>query len=77
MLFRSVSQSRYPSDLILSKYKIEKVYFDKIKSGGNVTLDSGEVIANELLSYPPDAPMSYAFCSDTLYDESIEFMLRY
>ena len=34
-------------------------------------MDSGEVIANELLSFPPDAPMSYAFCSDTLYDESI------
>jgi ribonuclease BN (tRNA processing enzyme) len=55
----------------LVKYKIEKVYFDKIKSGGRVTLDSGKVIENNLLSLPPDVPKSYAFCSDTLYDESI------
>lgn len=55
----------------VAHYKIEKCYFDKIKSGGNVTLDSGEIIANELLSLPPDATKSYAFCSDTLYDTSI------
>ena len=55
----------------VAKYKIEKVYFDKIKSGGYITLESGEIISNEMLSFPPDAPKSYAFCSDTVYDESI------
>src|SRR5690606_32299430 len=49
----------------------EKCYFDKIKSGGDVVLDSGKVISNELLSFPADALKSYAFCSDTVYDESI------
>ena len=44
---------------------------DRIKAGGSVTLDSGAVISNELLSLPPDPTKSYAFCSDTQYDESI------
>lgn len=60
----------------VAKYKIEKVYFDKIKSGGDVTLDSGEIISNDLLSFPPDAPKSYAFCSDTVYDESIVPLIK-
>jgi ribonuclease Z len=55
----------------IEKYKIEKVYFNKIKIGGNVTLDSGETIDNDLLSFPPKPNKTYAFCSDTLYDETI------
>src|SRR5574343_420905 len=70
-LFQEKVGKRHLNIEAVAKYKIEKCYFDKIKSGGSVTLDSGEVIDNELLSLPPDATMSYAFCSDTLYDESI------
>ena len=70
-LFQENVGKRHLISEAVAKYKIEKVYFDKIKSGGSVTLDSGEVIENNLLSLPPDAPKSYAFCSDTLYDESI------
>ena len=70
-LFQEKVGKRHLNSEAVAKYKIEKVYFDKIKSGGSVTLDSGEVIGNNLLSLPPDAPKSYAFCSDTFYDESI------
>ena len=70
-LFQEKVGKRHLNSEAVAKYKIEKVYFDKIKSGGSVTLDSGEVIGNNLLSLPPYAPKSYAFCSDTLYDESI------
>lgn len=70
-LFQEKLGKRHLNIEAVEKYKIEKVYFDKIKSGGNVTLDSREVIDNKLLSLPPDATKSYAFCSDTVYDESI------
>lgn len=70
-LFQEKPGKRHLNTDAVAHYKIEKCYFDKIKSGGNVTLDSGEIIANELLSLPPDATKSYAFCSDTLYDTSI------
>jgi ribonuclease Z len=70
-LFQEKLGKRHLNVEAVEKYKIEKVYFNKIKSGGNVILDSGELIDNKLLSIDPDIPMSYAFCSDTVYDESI------
>ena len=50
-LFQEKVGKRHLNIEAVAKYKIEKCYFDKIKSGGSVTLDSGEVIDNELLSF--------------------------
>ena len=50
---------------------IEFVYYNKIKNGGDITKDDGTVIKNELLTFDPEPEKSYAFCSDTVYDESI------
>jgi len=55
----------------IENYNIEKVYFNKIKFGGDVTLDNGKVIPNSELSFPPLPVRSYAYCSDTKYDERI------
>lgn len=55
----------------VQNYNIDKCYYQKIKGGGNVTLDNGTVIENEKLSFDPIPAMSYAFCSDTVYNEAI------
>ncbi|MEC4005580.1 ribonuclease Z [Flavobacterium sp. SUN052] len=55
----------------INQYEIDKVYFNKIKYGGDITLDNGTVIPNSALSFPPQVAKSYAFCSDTMYDERI------
>ncbi|TDO73485.1 ribonuclease Z [Flavobacterium chryseum] len=55
----------------VQKYDIHTAYYQKIKNGGNVTLDDGTIIENEKLSFDPIPPMSYAFCSDTVYHEAI------
>ncbi|MBF4518409.1 ribonuclease Z [Flavobacterium sp. ANB] len=55
----------------VQKYNIHTAYYQKIKNGGNVTLDDGTVIENEKLSFDPIPAMSYAFCSDTVYHEAI------
>ena len=55
----------------VQNYNIDKCYYQKIKGGGNVTLDDGTVIENEKLSFDPIPAMSYAFCSDTVYHEAI------
>ncbi|KRB58189.1 ribonuclease Z [Flavobacterium sp. Root186] len=52
-------------------YDIHTAYYQKIKNGGNVTLDDGTVIENEKLSFDPIPAMSYAFCSDTVYNEDV------
>lgn len=55
----------------VQKYKIDTCYYQKIKNGKDITLDNGIVISNEELTFDPIQPKSYAFCSDTMYDESI------
>lgn len=49
--------------------EIDKAYFRKLKQGANVENIHGITIKNETVTAPPPAPKSYAFCSDTAYDE--------
>ena len=51
--------------------KIDKCYYQNIKNGKDITLDDGTIIANNQLSFDAIDPKSYAFCSDTVYDETI------
>lgn len=52
-------------------YNIETCYYQKIKSGNDIEMQDGSIIPNEKLTLDPLPPKSYAFCSDTIYDESI------
>jgi ribonuclease Z len=52
-------------------FEIETCYYQNIKNGKDITLDDGRIIENSKLSFDPDPTMSYAFCSDTKYNESI------
>ncbi len=42
-----------------------------IKKGEDFTTPEGKVIKNKVLTYPSEALRSYAFCSDTRYDETL------
>ncbi|OYX84294.1 MAG: ribonuclease Z [Flavobacteriales bacterium 32-34-25] len=53
------------------EYQIEKCYFQNIKNGKDILLDDGTLISNEKLTFDPEKPKSYAFCSDTSYNEAI------
>lgn len=53
------------------EYQIEKCYFQNIKNGKDILLDDGTLISNDKLTFDPEKPKSYAFCSDTSYNEDI------
>jgi ribonuclease Z len=55
----------------VNQYNIDKVYFNKIKFGGDITLDNGTIIPNSELSFDPQVAKTYAYCSDTMYNESL------
>lgn len=55
----------------LASYNIDKLYFNKFKQGGDMVLENGVIIPNAQLTFNPIAPKSYAYCSDTMYTESI------
>jgi len=70
-LFKEKNTQRKLNIEAVEEYNIEKCYFAKIKNGGNITLENGKEIKNEELTFSPEKEKSYAFCSDTLYNESI------
>lgn len=52
-------------------HHIDKAYFNKIKQGGDILTEKGETISNEVLTFDPESPKSYAYCSDTAYQPKI------
>ncbi len=46
---------------------IDLSYYRKIKQGYDVLNRDGELIKNQLITFDPPRPKSYAFCSDTAY----------
>ena len=70
-LFQEKPKERKLNVEAVEKYKIDTAYFRKIKYGGDITLDNGTVIPNAELSFNPEPVKTYAYCSDTMYDESI------
>ncbi|WP_163410344.1 ribonuclease Z [Flavobacterium ajazii] len=70
-LFQEKPAERKLNIEAVQQYDIHVAYYQKIKNGGDITLDDGRVIENEKLSFDPVPAMSYAFCSDTVYNEAI------
>lgn len=50
---------------------ISIAYYQKLKQGFDVVNEDGILIDHKKVTYPPKKPKSYAFCSDTAYNESI------
>ena len=64
----------YDRKLDINKAKdlnIDKAYYRKLKQGEDVVNEYGELISNAKVTYDGQLPKSYAFCSDTAYNEAI------
>lgn len=70
-LFQEKAKERKLNIEVVEQHNIDVVYYKKIKYGGDIKLDDGTVIPNAELTIDPEPAKSYAFCSDTMYDESI------
>jgi ribonuclease Z len=70
-LFQEKIKERKLNVDAVQNYEIETCYFQNIKNGKDITLEDGRVIPNSELTFDPEQPKSYAFCSDTVYNESI------
>ncbi len=51
--------------------KIDIAYYRKLKQGFDVENEDGELIKNKDVTLPGKTPKSYAFCSDTAYNEAV------
>lgn len=70
-LFREKPGPRRINIEAANSRNIEVCYFNKLKQGSDLVREDGSVVANADVTYDPLPVQSYAFCSDTLYNEDI------
>lgn len=71
-LFREKPKERHLNMQEIAKYpEIETCDYHNLKLGKDFILNDGYVLKNEILTTEPSKSVSYAFCSDTRYLETI------
>ena len=70
-LFREKARLRNIRPEKITEYDIPFTLLPGIKAGQDLVLPGGQVVANNELTLPPRAPLSYAFCSDTAPSEQV------
>lgn len=70
-VFREKPAPRTLNVEVAKKMGVDRSQFNNIKKGMDGISPKGESIANAKLTLDPPKPKSYAFCSDTVYNESI------
>lgn len=57
-------------------YQVPLYALNRIKNGEDFLTPQGELIPNRQLTRPADPPRKYAYCSDTIYHESVIGQIR-
>jgi ribonuclease Z len=70
-LFQEKTDKRKLNLDAVQSFEIDSCYYQNIKNGKDIVMEDGRFIQNDKLTFDPIPPKSYAFCSDTAYDESI------
>ncbi|MEZ4802721.1 MAG: ribonuclease Z [Gelidibacter sp.] len=70
-LFKEKEGERHLNMTAVVEANIDMAYYRKLKQGFDVENRKGVLIDNKKVTTSPTAPRSYAFCSDTAYNESI------
>ncbi|MCW2118467.1 ribonuclease Z [Flavobacterium sp. 7A] len=70
-LFEEKIDKRKLNVTAVESYSIDTCFYQNIKNGKDITLENGEIISNGKLTFDPEPPMRYAFCSDTVYNEAV------
>ncbi|WP_375324008.1 ribonuclease Z [Flagellimonas sp. GZD32] len=75
-LFKEKEAPRTLNVEAAKKYGVDRSQYHHIKDGMDGQAKNGNTVPNKLLTLDPPEPKSYAFCSDTVYKESIVPQLK-
>tara|TARA_R110000868_G_scaffold411264_1_gene702577 strand:- start:851 stop:1756 length:906 start_codon:yes stop_codon:yes gene_type:complete len=75
-LFQEKPDKRKLNIDAVKSFEIEECYYQNIKNGKDIVLDDGRIIENNKLTFDPVPTKNYAFCSDTVYDETIVSFIK-
>jgi len=70
-LFKEKQGERKLDKNAAQEANIDIAYYRKLKQGFDVENKEGKIIKNENVTFDSTKPKSYAFCSDTMFSESI------
>ena len=70
-LFKEKPKLRRVNPEGIKKYNVPKHKINRLKEGDDCVLEDGTLIKNDQLTHKPLPNYSYAFCSDTSYNEKI------
>lgn len=66
-LFREKIGTRKINKKAIAHYGVDIADMENLKHGKDIFIENGDQIKNDLLTFDPIPPKSYAFCSDTAY----------
>lgn len=70
-LFREKKNPRKVNAERAAIYEIPAAFYDKLQQGYDYVTKKGDIVPNEEVTIAATKPKSYAFCADTIYDESL------
>ncbi len=70
-LFEEQNLLRHINREAVNEHQIPHYALNSLKEGNDYVQDDGSIIPNESLTNPPHEARSYAFCSDTAYNENV------
>ncbi len=70
-LFREKKNPRSIVPELVKSYEIPSSFYDALQQGYDYTNKKGTIIPNDELTIAANPAKSYAYCADTIYDESI------
>ncbi len=68
------TEKKKPRRILAEKvkmYEIPEAFYGELQKGNDYVTKKGTIIANEDVTEAAPKPRSYAYCADTIYDESI------
>lgn len=74
-MFRQKEPALNVSKYAIERYSLSIAQIVAAKRGEDITLDSGQKIANADITYRPYGTLSYAYCSDTNYSARLAKMV--
>ncbi len=75
-LFRQKEPALNVSKYAIERYGLSIAQIVAAKRGEDITLDNGEVLSNDTITYRPYGTLSYAYCSDTNYSARLAKMVK-
>ena len=60
----------------MANYGVDVADMENLKQGKDIQLPNGDWVENQLLTFDPASPKSYAFCSDTAYKPDLAELVQ-